>query len=148
MSLEMYHVLKKKPTEVHSLLRKIQDQRFDEFIKSLQLSVGTVPSGSLTPVHEKMTDAVYLQTPSFSPKSFSLRIPENNPNFDRSGSEYYPHYFEIQIWITNECCLCRPWISSFPSEANVHHHELLSVSSRVVGWICVEQGRGQKRQSI
>ena len=85
-------------TEVHSLLRKIQDQRFDEFIKSLQLSVGTVPSGSLTPVHEKMTDAVYLQTPSFSPKSFSLRIPENNPNFDRSGSEYYPHYFEIQIW--------------------------------------------------
>ena len=36
-------------TEVHSLLRKIQDQRFDEFIKSLQLSVGTVPSGALNP---------------------------------------------------------------------------------------------------
>lgn len=84
-------------SEVNSLLRKIQEQRFDEFVKTLQLSVGSVPSGSLNQVHDLMSDSVYLQTPSFSPKSFSLRIPESNPNFDRSGSEYYPHYFEVQV---------------------------------------------------
>ena len=84
-------------TEVISMRKKIENKDIEEFVKGLDFSVGAVSSGTLNTVLERLSDLIYLQTPKFSPKSFTMRIPENSPNFDRSESEFYPTYFEVQI---------------------------------------------------
>ena len=73
--------------EVGFLQRKLVDH--EKFVQSLSLSVGSSPSGTFSSMMEKASDAIFLETPSFSPKTFSLTLPEKDTCIDRSESEAY-----------------------------------------------------------
>ena len=84
--------------EVNTLMKKIQDECIDEFVQSLNLSVGGLQSGVLSSsMIEKASDVIFLQTPSYNPQMFYLIVPEKTPNYDCSYSEFYPTYFEVQV---------------------------------------------------
>ena len=89
-------------TEINNLINMMERLNVEKFIRSLNFSVGTVSSSMLNSFTERMSDMVFIQTPEFGPKTFVLKIPENSPNFDKSESEYYPTYFEIQILTSEE----------------------------------------------
>merc|ERR1719347_842400 len=83
-------------TELRSLQRKVDNVGFQTFADCLNLSVGSLPSGSMS-FMEEVTDSIFLQTPSFSGKSFLLVIPEKSPQFDKSNPELNPSYLEVQV---------------------------------------------------
>ena len=82
--------------EFRSLQQRIDNTGLPAFADCLNLSVGSVPPGSM-PFAEEMTDSIFLRTPSFSGKSFMLVIPERSPQFDRSNLDFNPKVLEVQI---------------------------------------------------
>ena len=88
-------------TEVGSLQRKLMNH--EKFVQSLNLSVGSIPSGTLSSsIMDKASDAIYLENSSFSPKTFSLFLTEKIQGGDPSESELYPNYFEVQVHSNHE----------------------------------------------
>ena len=88
--------------DYRSLQRRVDMVGFPSFADCLDLSVGSVPAGSM-PFVEELTDSVFLRTPSFSGKSFLLVIPEKSPQFDRSNPEFNPKYLEVQVQGSRDC---------------------------------------------
>ena len=88
-------------TEVGSLQRKLMNH--EKFVQSLNLSIGTIPSGALSSsIMDKASDAIYLENSSFSPKTFTLFLTEKNQGINPSDSEHYPNYYEVQIHSNHE----------------------------------------------
>ena len=88
-------------TEVGSLQRKLMNH--EKFVQSLNLSVGSIPSGTLSSsIMDKASDAIYLENSSFSPKTFSLFLTEKIQGGDPSDSEHYPNYYEVQVHSNHE----------------------------------------------
>ena len=85
-----------------SLQRRLDNVGFPSFADCLDLSVGSVPAGSM-PLVEELTDSIFLKTPSFSGKSFLLVIPEKSPQFDRSNPDFNPKYLEVQVQAGRDC---------------------------------------------
>jgi len=88
-------------TEVGALQRKLVNH--EKFVKSLNLSVGSLPSGALSAsIMDKASDAIYLENSSFSPKTFSLYLTEKFQGNEPSDSEHAPNYYEVQIHSMHE----------------------------------------------
>ena len=88
-------------TEVGSLQRKLMNH--EKFVQSLNLSVGSLPSGTLSSsMMDKASDAIYLENTSFSPITFSLLLTEKIQGIDPSDSELYPTHYEVQIHSNHE----------------------------------------------
>ena len=88
--------------DFRSLQARIDDVGFLSFAECLNLSVDSMPPGSM-PFVEELTDSVFLTTPSFSGKSFLLVIPEKSPQFDRSNQEFNPKLLEVQVQGIRDC---------------------------------------------
>ena len=88
-------------TEVGSLQRKLMNH--EKFVQSLNLSIGSIPSGALSSsIMDKASDAIYLENSSFSPKTFTLFLTEKIQGINPSDSEHYPTYYEVQIHSNHE----------------------------------------------
>ena len=88
--------------DFRSLQRRFDKVGFQAFAECLNLSVDSAPTGSM-PFVEEFTDSVFLKTPSFSGKSFTLVIPEKSPQFDRSNAEFNPKVLEVQVQGGRDC---------------------------------------------
>ena len=62
-------------TDIRDLDRKVDCLGIEPFVESLDLAVDSEPFDSAS-LMETMRDAIYLKTPSVSPRSFSLVLPE------------------------------------------------------------------------
>ena len=96
-------------SDLRSLQMKVERVGFKTFVDCLNLSVGSVPSGSMS-FMEEVTDSIYLKTPSFSAKSFLLVIPEKSPQFDRSNPEINPHHLEVQVHGSRDGPVLHPFL--------------------------------------
>ena len=69
-----------------SLQRRLDNVGFPSFADCLDLSVGSVPAGSM-PLVEELTDSIFLKTPSFSGKS---GLQSEGPGGSDSRPEHVP----------------------------------------------------------
>merc|ERR1719318_2374859 len=85
--------------EVELLKTKVESLGVDEFLRSLDVSVSTIP-GLLVSTVEKLSDAVFLSSPVLNPKHFFLQLPEKQLNL-QPGS-YNCNYVGINIFRGSE----------------------------------------------
>ena len=133
--------------EINTLMKKIQDECIDEFVQSLNLSVGGLQSGVLSSsMFEKASDVIFLQTPSYSPQMFNLMVPEKTTNYDRSYSEFYPTYFEVQVHSRKEDLGFSPLLLKrfgFSLSCPDQHSKVPQVLEKCTLWSKVEGGKAK-----
>ena len=133
--------------EVDALMKKIHDECIDEFVQSLKISVGGLQSGVLSSsMFEKASDAIFIQTDTYSPQMFNLIVPEKSPNYDRSYSEFYPTYFEVQVHSRKEDLGFSPLLLKrfgFSLSCPNQHSKVPQVVEECTVWSKVESGKAK-----
>ena len=81
-------------TEVAKLSQTLEDLDLDSFLQSLELTVGPAPSTLFNSVVERVSDVVHLQTPNYSPSSFSLTMSDSH-SCDKSIQDQ--DYFVVEV---------------------------------------------------
>eukprot|EP00092_Neocalanus_flemingeri_P039108 GFUD01042570.1.p1 GENE.GFUD01042570.1~~GFUD01042570.1.p1 ORF type:complete len:956 (+),score=242.25 GFUD01042570.1:288-2870(+) len=71
----------------------------EEFVDCLKLSVNTQP-GSMAAAFDRISDAIFLETPALSSKCLYLVIPEKLPTFKMA--DFNPKFIDIQLHIVHE----------------------------------------------
>eukprot|EP00092_Neocalanus_flemingeri_P016904 GFUD01018283.1.p1 GENE.GFUD01018283.1~~GFUD01018283.1.p1 ORF type:complete len:1018 (+),score=268.26 GFUD01018283.1:39-3092(+) len=86
-------------TEVNAIRTKVENLGMEEFVDCLKLSVNTQP-GSMAAAFDRISDAIFLETPALSSKCFYLVIPEKLPTFKMA--DFNPKFIDIQLHIVSE----------------------------------------------
>jgi len=86
-------------TEVNALKGKVENLEMEDFVASLDISVGIQP-GSMITAFEKVSDAIYLETPVLDSKGLYLAFPEQLPTFEEAN--FNVNYIEIRIYSLGE----------------------------------------------
>eukprot|EP00092_Neocalanus_flemingeri_P096695 GFUD01123131.1.p1 GENE.GFUD01123131.1~~GFUD01123131.1.p1 ORF type:complete len:308 (-),score=86.57 GFUD01123131.1:670-1494(-) len=86
-------------TEVNAIRAKVENLGMEEFVDCLKLSVNTQP-GSMAAAFDRISDAIFLETPALSSKCLYLVIPEKLPTFKMA--DFNPKFIDIQLHIVSE----------------------------------------------
>ena len=86
-------------TEVNAMKAKVANLEMEEFVSCLDISVGIQP-GLMITGFEKVSDAIYLETPVLDSKAFYLAFPEHLSTFEETN--YNVNYFNIRIYSLSE----------------------------------------------